>query len=984
MNAEIDSSSSCPSLTSLRDWLDERLQFDRNTIDHLSTCSVCKSALEHLTDASEFADRQPIGQSSFNREADFVELRSRFDRIADDFGSRSVNHSHSIQPTADTDRVFQIDQQTFQGQESLARDSEFDLAELQARLPDSRYRLQRIIGRGGSGIVVLALDSKLTRQVAIKFLLRETETDRQRLRREGRVLAEIDHPNVVRLLDMGELKVPSGISSTMFLVMEFVSGGSASELAITMAGKYRELSILVAGVANGLHAAHQRGLVHRDVKPSNLLFDAENHCLKIADFGLAKFLGDAATQVTRTGTILGTPEYMSPEQVTSTFTANNSAETNAGSDAASSPRTDIYSLGASLYALLTGRPPLVGNTISILRQIADAAPVAPRVLSPHIPRDLETICLHAMEKSPARRYDSMQAFAQDLQRFARGQPILAQEAGQFRKALDWCTRNRALAATLVLFIASLIAGICGTSVMWYMAARNAQQATQHAVSLEQNRERLRQSVSRFQQRVFADEALHWQMTDAFRSEMFDDVLSYLDEFSSLAADSATDPQSTQQIGSDYLMIAQAAMNVGAYTDAERAADRAVQLSLSLPQIAGEDELNLDQLFFRFQAARTACLSRLPKQNAIQRDPGSRAANDAGVITQAQSLLAAARSSFESAAHQLVLDDDLANDTDREFRWRMAERQLLSLSLQLEESLNASQIERARELVAQSLAETETNSAQLTATRALEIQSIGRQVAWNLILRLPLQESLQLFEQLDRLDSHIRNLYRTLGIPLTESDWQQGSVSARKAILQHANGEVETAIKTSGEAVKSLELALEMRSQNRTWIEELIRFQLLQSQWLVESGDLVGARNTMIDLLKRKLRLSKSSPEDYQQKKQVVQLFVKLADLSRLTGNVDKAREEYYIAAQDCRLIFSNAADRDWVLQVRPWLIAQVIQLDEDHQFQNGPLTMEPNFVSNLEALGYDATLFWKVLKDGEQPPRPNQLQPEAIEQAIMQ
>ena len=210
---------------------------------------------------------------------------------------------------------------------------------------------------------------------------------------------------------------------------------------------------LIAKVARAVHYAHQRTILHRDIKPSNILV-SEHDEPYVTDFGLAKRLGsEAGLEATMTGTVMGTPAYMSPEQAR-------------GGTKSVTTAADVYSLGATLYETLTGRPPFTGDSpAEIIRLVLDQEPARPRMLVPALDRDLETICLKCLEKSPHRRYGSAEAFADDLERWWSGIPITARPVPIWEKALKWVKRRRALAALLLVFHAALL-GLIGGGI-WF-------------------------------------------------------------------------------------------------------------------------------------------------------------------------------------------------------------------------------------------------------------------------------------------------------------------------------------------------------------------------------------------------------------------------------------------------------------------------------------------------------------------------------------
>jgi serine/threonine-protein kinase len=261
------------------------------------------------------------------------------------------------------------------------------------------YEVLRVLGRGGMGVVYLARHRRLKRLTAVKMLSdRLVEEPRQwsRLTREAEVLARLRHPNVVQVYDVAEQ------GGQPFLAMEYVEGGSLSDLHRNRPAEPGEAARLVERIARGVHAAHQVGVVHRDLKPANVLIDGGEP--KVTDFGLAKE-ADSGDSLTPTGAVLGTPQYMAPEQVVP-------------GPAASSASVDIYALGAILYDLLTGRPPHVGsNMYETLDLVRRRPPVPPSRLRPGLPAELERICLRCLDKNPARRFESAEAIAEALADF---------------------------------------------------------------------------------------------------------------------------------------------------------------------------------------------------------------------------------------------------------------------------------------------------------------------------------------------------------------------------------------------------------------------------------------------------------------------------------------------------------------------------------------------------------------------------------------
>jgi len=294
------------------------------------------------------------------------------------------------------------------------------------------YAVEAELGRGGMGVVFRAYDDDLQRTVALKVLRPELadEDGRERFVREAQAMAQIRHDHVVSVF-----AVVHGSAGLPFLVMEYLTGATLAELSRARHGlEPRQAAELCAQVADGLAAAHAAGLVHRDIKPGNIMLDTASRRPKILDFGLVKRL-EASNGPTHHGAVVGTPSYMAPEQA-------------AGGEQVG-PAVDVYGVGALLYELLTGRPPFLGkDVLATLRQVLHDEPVPPRRLRLAVPRDLETVCLKALAKEPARRYPSAAALGEDLRRWLRGEPIQARPAGLGERAWRWGRRYPTRAALI--------------------------------------------------------------------------------------------------------------------------------------------------------------------------------------------------------------------------------------------------------------------------------------------------------------------------------------------------------------------------------------------------------------------------------------------------------------------------------------------------------------------------------------------------------
>ena len=323
------------------------------------------------------------------------------------------------------------------------------------------YELLEEIARGGMGVVFKARQVTLNRIVAVKMILAgqlARPADVQRFHTEAEAAANLKHPNIVAIHEVGEHE------GKHYFSMDYIEGQSLAALVregplpAERAARYARI------IAQAIHYAHQRGTLHRDLKPSNVLIDAHDQP-QVTDFGLAKSLkGDS--ELTQTGQVLGSPSYMPPEQAM-------------GRLSQMGPASDVYSLGALLYHLLAGRPPFVAETIhETLTQVVSVEPVAPRLLNPSVPRDLETICLKCLEKDPARRYASASELADDLERWFRHEPIRAKPTGALQRVGKWARRRPALAALLVVGLA----GLAGVLWEWRAADSARRSAVQEAAA----------------------------------------------------------------------------------------------------------------------------------------------------------------------------------------------------------------------------------------------------------------------------------------------------------------------------------------------------------------------------------------------------------------------------------------------------------------------------------------------------------------------
>ena len=403
------------------------------------------------------------------------------------------------------------------------------------------YEILSELGRGGMGVVYRARQATLGREVALKIILAGAhagQDERARFRVEAETAARLKHPHIVPIYEIGEQgRLP-------YLALEFVEGGNLAQAMAVRPLAPIQAAGMVETLARAIDYVHQHGVVHRDLKPANVLLTAEG-IPKITDFGLAKWLDVPSGHATQSGTVLGTPSYMAPEQAQ-------------GQSGRIGPATDVYALGAMLYEMVTGRPPFHAATSQeTVQQLLTEEPLPPSQLQPRVPRDLETICLKCLQKEPARRYVGAGALADDLRCFLDQKPIHARPTPAWERAVKWARRRPAVAVLVGVCVAAALA--LATMGLAYNARLQRERDTARA-----NFQMALDAVDRFYTQVSENTLLNTPRMEPLRRQLLETAQEFYERF---VRERANDPEARVQLGRTYQRLGQLTRQTRSKTEA---------------------------------------------------------------------------------------------------------------------------------------------------------------------------------------------------------------------------------------------------------------------------------------------------------------------------------------------------------------------------------------------------------------------------------
>ncbi len=853
--------SHCPPMDELAILLSDPQSLRPELARHVDRCSKCQTVLEQISDSGALCELRQIAENSNQRIASLGP------------------------PMRDT-----------------------DLGSL------GNLAIEAVIGEGGMGVVYRGRDDQVGRRVAVKILKHDDHPrSRARFNREAKALAKLNHDHVVPLYSVGWAS-----DERPYLVMPLIEGISLKDRISQGNLDVREAVELIRQAALGLEAAHAVSLVHRDVKPANILLDLSDGRAKLSDFGLVQSTEDGT--LTQANVLCGTPEYMSPEQADAPDHLDG--------------RSDVYSLGVTLYECLTGTTPFRGRVLEVIEQHRAGNLTYPTKLNRLIPPDLETICLKAMAVERDRRYWTASAMADDLARFLDGRPISARPVSRLTHARLWSKRNPALAATLGLLIVSLTAGTVVSSAMWLrskrhaeVAERNAQDAQNLANDLQASRDRLEDSVRRFQSRIFSEEAMHWEMSQDFRKEMFRDVLEYLDEFARYErTDSGNHPAKSDRLAQDYLKVAEAAFQVGQHEEATLAARRAWS---RLQDVMGtSNHAVVEDWVTRNKTARLLLDMSANRKSGFDKDPISEWVADA--VHSAERVT------------ELRPDDPLSQLIQIQTSWQRAR----NTSHHSDES-SATELENLFQDLAGFKKKITSEGFEPAAFASL-FSAIG----WELASLSKEDESNRWFDEVTAKMHWCREGLRHRKLPMPLTDRLMAENELRRAMRARKRGDHQAAFAALEIADQHYHEAVDLSPQNRIWRRDLAEFQAWYGEYLIadDPSKEEGVKR-LKTVLTHYVKLLETDAADHELRIRAIEHFVRFGEVVQSQGDFALAWKAYWTAAQDCMLL-EDASDEiiTWSIQTRIWAYQRALEASKPASLAEQQAEMEKYFSHWLKRL----------------------------------
>ena len=722
------------------------------------------------------------------------------------------------------------------------------------------YELVGEIARGGMGVVFRARQRSLNRPVAVKMLLAGalmTDAGEQRFRQEAEAAANLDHPNIVPIFEVGRHDGHSYFS------MKLIEGGSLAQRLPAFAADHRATARLIATVARTVHHAHQRGVLHRDLKPSNILLSEgpdiplgqiEPH---VTDFGLAKRVG-GDSDLTQSGAILGTPSYMAPEQAS-------------GKKGIVTVATDVYGLGAVLYTILAGKPPFHGDSVlETIAQVKDRPLDPPSRHGRRIDRDLETICLKCLEKEPERRYSSAENLADDLERWMAGVPILRAPAGRVEHAWRWCRRNPAVALLTGAVASLVVLALAGLVVSNRVIARERDEAQRHRRQAEANFAKAREAVNDYLTKISEERLLNEPGMQPLRKDLLETALRYYREFVTQYHD---DPTLQSEIADTSIRMGAITKMIGARPDALSSCQTALVIYRKLAQ---HDPDRID-----FQHGVT---DSLIKVGNLQYDTG----DPTGAMTSFREAIALLERLVQAYPNEARLRDGLAK----------SHRSLGDLQNHIGEAENACQSFRRAIELWQGLLQVAPGAVRYQHELARSLILLGwlspfdeaqqhqqrsREIFEKLVATNPANAEYQY--ELVRTCTNLGNLNSSAShFETAETYYQLGLQRLQRLVAANPNVTVFRA-----------SIAISQANIGA------IRFA---------TGEFDGARRLFQDALSTAAQIAESDPQVATYQCKLIDRYIELGEIERDTGDTEAARR-LYVTAHDVatRLVAADPSSR---------------------------------------------------------------------------